>query len=161
MLFSIIFLFSISSANADTPSSSTVSTSPPKSQSSLQLRNLPPIKQNQHPNGNRHPSKVTIPKYENNHSGHCLDDILCEENQGKLYQPEHNPTQKKVIQPKVKWKSHIFRLYLLNVNGISLGNDAADLTDVFLQMENIREEDLQIENIRQQDHNFLSEEQVD
>ena len=130
----------MSSVKADIPSSSTLSTSAQNtSQSTTQIRQLPPIKHNPKPNGQRKPSKINIqPKYENAHSGHCLADILCEENQGKMYYPQHHPTRKTIVQPKVKWKNEIFRLYLINVNGISLGNDAADLTDVFLQMENIR-----------------------
>jgi len=139
MLFSLILLSSLSSAKADTPSSSNVSTITSNTiQNTFPIRNLPPTKLNPNPNGNRTKAKITIPKYKNNPSGHCLDEILCEDNQGKMYHPQHNPTKKDIKQPKVKWKNQIFRIYLLNVNGISLGNDAADLTDVFLQMENIR-----------------------
>ena len=140
LLFGLIFLISLSSATADTPSSSNVSTvSSNTIRSITPTSTLPPIKNNPNPNGNRTKAKITIPKYNNIHSGHNLDDILCEENQGKMYHPQHNPPKtKQIIQPKVKWKTQIFRVYLLNVNGISLGNEAADLTDVFLQMENIR-----------------------
>ena len=71
---------------------------------------------------------------ENSDMGDCLQEILNLPAAGKHSTCIHQGNE---TSSKTKWRDQTIRLYLQNVNGLRLQDDGSDVTEIFLQLQNI------------------------